>query len=198
MTGADKIISSIIEEAEKEAKDILAEATLKAEELKKESNRESGHKAKEILKEAKKTGEESKRRILAVYGLELKKELLAAKRSMLNEAYDKAFQRLLHLSKEEYLELMKKLLLKTVTTGDESVILSKEECYINREFLDTVNDELNLSGKEGKLKLSGEKAELKGGFILKSKDLSIDCSLETLIKELRDKTESLLAQILFG
>lgn len=198
LTGVEKLISSIIEEAQEEAEGTLAEANQKAEKLKQEINKAAEHNVKETLDNAHKNGTEKKKRMLAVYGLELRKELLTVKREALNEAYEKALIKLSQLNKEEYLALVKKLLLKIVSTGTESVSVSSEEKYIDAAFLDTVNAELKASGKAGDLKMSREKANIKNGFVLKQCGLIIDCSFDTLIKELRDSTESQVAQILFG
>ena len=198
MTGVEKIISSIIKEADIEAKDTLSEANKKAEKLKQEINKAAEHKVKEISDDAYKNGAENKKRMLAVYGLELRKELLMVKRNALDEVYEKALFKLSQLSKDEYLTLTKKLLLKAISTGTESVMVSREEKYIDAAFLDTVNAELKEKGKAGDLKMSSEKANIKNGFILHKGGLTIDCSFDMVMKELRDDTESQVAQILFG
>lgn len=198
MTGVEKLVESILEEANSEAKSILEDAQKKREQQQKKMQAAADHKAKEILDLANIQGEENKKRMLAVYGLELRKQQLKEKRILLDEAYAKALDSILNLPKEDYLKLVSKLLSDTVLTGSEEVILSTNEKFIDQAFLDGVNNALLSKGKKGALHFGKEKADIAGGFILEEGGLFINCSFEMVIKELRDSTETQVAQILFG
>jgi len=198
LTGVDKLIESILAEAKNKEKEIWDETRQKQELLKQKTQAEADKKTREILDEAAILGEENKKRLLAVYGLELRKEQLKQKRILLNEVYDRALESILNLPKDEYLKLTKKLLLTTVTTGKEEIIISRNEKYMDQAFLDGVNEELKQKGKAGALHFSTEKSDLAGGFMLQEGGLFINCSFEMVMSELRDNTESEAAQILFG
>lgn len=198
MTGVEKLVESILNEANSEAKNILAEAQQRKEHQHQKMQIAAENKTKEILNAAIKQGEENKKRMLAVYGLELRKEQLKEKRMLLDEVYAKAMHTIINLPKEEYLKLVSNLLLNTVSTGSEEVILSKNEKFIDLAFLNGVNKMLADNGKKGALHFGHEKADINGGFILVEGGLFVNCSFDMVIKELRDKTEMHTAQILFG
>ena len=198
MTGVEKLVESILDEANNEAKNIMAEEQQRKEQQRQKIQVAAEDKTKEIMDAAIKQGEEAKKRTLAVYGLELRKEQLKEKRILLDEVYAKALHTLLNLSKEEYIKLVSKLLLSAVSTGSEEVILSKNEKFIDQVFLDDVNKLLKSQGKKSALHFGKEKADIDGGFLLQEGGLFINCSFEMVIKELRDKTETQAAQILFG
>ncbi|MEL7609342.1 MAG: V-type ATP synthase subunit E family protein [Bacillota bacterium] len=197
MTGAEKLIESILDEAEKEALEISSQAQQKKEHSRQKLLAALEHRTSDILDQAHKDGRELKKRMLAVYGLELRKGLLREKRMLLDKAYEKALQRMSALPKEEYLSLVSKLLLDIVSTGREEIVIGENEKYIDADFVKGINSMLREKGKEGALSISGEKAAIQGGFILQEGGFVMNCSFETLIKELREKTETQAAQILF-
>jgi V/A-type H+-transporting ATPase subunit E len=198
LAGVEKLIESIIEEAEREAARISGETEQKKAHAKQKLAAAVERKTRDILENANKTGAEQKKRMLAVYGLELRKEQLTVKRAALEEAYQKALAALKGLGKDEYLALVKKILLNTVSTGKESVLIGSDEKHIDAAFIQGVNAELQQQGKTGALALSGKKAAITSGFILQEGGMAIDCSFDMLIKELRDETETQAANILFG
>ncbi len=198
MTGVEKLTKSIMDEAEAEAEITRHELLNKKEHARTKMLASVEFKTCEILDDANKQGAEKKKRMLAVYGLELRKTLLKAKREALDEAYEKALNELLSLPKGEYLAIVKKLLLKAVSTGDESVLVSPEEKHIDEAFLKGVNSELMAQGKAGKLHFGAKTTEIQSGFILQQGGLFIDCSFERTIMEMRESTETQTAKILFG
>jgi len=197
LSGVEKLTQSIIDEAEGEARAVFDHAKVHIEQGKQKMLHVIEKRKQDILAHAKKTGEEQKKRALAVYGLELRKDLLKAKRDALDTAYDKALEELLNLPKEQYLAHIKKLILTNISTGKETVLTSENEKYIDKAFLDGVNSALNGSGKAGMLSLA-KTSEVKSGFILQEGGLVVDCSFEMVVKALRETTETQAANILFG
>lgn len=197
MTGIQKLTQSILAEAESDARETLEKARQHIGELKQKMLHFVEHRQNEILSRAQKNGAEQKKRMLAVYGLELRKEQLSVKREALDEAYRKALDALSGLPREKYLNLAKKLLLESVSTGTETVFVSNTEKYIDEAFLSGVSAELKKQGKAGALKLE-KTGDIQNGFILQEGGLVINCSFERVLKELRDSTETQAAKILFG
>ena len=197
MTGVEKLTQSIIEEAETEVSDTLAKAQLHAGEARQRLLVAVEHKTNEILDAARKNGGEQKKRSLAVYGLEIRKEHLRVKRELLDEAYEKALSALVNLPRDGYLALVKKLLLDNICTGKETVLVSQDEKYLDEAFLNGIDEALKATGKEGRLSLD-KSADVKSGFVLQEGGLIINCSFDMVIKTLRESTETQAADILFG
>jgi len=193
--------------AEQVVEKILADAKAEAEKIKqqaKENDTAEQEKLNEQLKEhkkqtkilAKKAAEEKKAHLLAAARMALAKELLAEKRKILDELFEQARQKLLSLPDEQYSELMTKLMLDAVETGDEEVIVDHNENRINQEFIKQINRRLG-PGYKGNLRLSQQKNNLGGGFIFKRGKIKNNLSFEVLLARARKELEIELAKDLF-
>ena len=194
-------------DAEQVVEKILADAKAEAEKIKqqaKENDTAEQEKLNEQLKEhkkqtkilAKKAAEEKKAHLLAAARMALAKELLAEKRKILDELFEQARQKLLSLPDEQYSELMTKLMLDAVETGDEEVIVDHNENRINQEFIKQINRRLG-PGYKGNLRLSQQKNNLGGGFIFKRGKIKNNLSFEVLLARARKELEIELAKDLF-
>lgn len=189
----EKILSDAHAEAErikKAADEAQAEEQAKLDEQLSEYKKQTG-----VL--AQKAGEEKKAHLLAAARMDIAKQLLAEKRKILDEVFAQTRQQLEKLSDESYLKLMTKLMLEAVETGDEEVVIDSKEKRIDQKFIDSINQQLS-SGRKGKLKLSDEKTDLGGGFILKRGKIKVDVSIEVLLAQARRELETELAKGLFG
>ncbi len=195
-------------EAEQVVEKILADAKAEADKIKKEAEeKEAAELAKlteqldeykkqtEIL--AKKAGEDEKSHILAAARMDIAKEYLAEKRKILDEVFEQARRQLQNLPDEEYRALIKKLLLDTLETGDEEVVIDTNENRIDHKFIKEVNRELG-PGYKGNLRLSDQRLDLGAGFILKRGKIKTNVSLEVLLDQARKELEIELAKELFA
>ncbi len=87
-------------------------------------------------------------------------------------------------------------MLEAVETGDEEVIVDKNENRINQDLIDQVNQQLRSKGK-GSLKLSDQKQDIGAGFILKRGQIKTNVSLIVLLDQARKELEIDLAKELF-
>ncbi len=195
-------------EAEQVVEKILADAGAEAEKIKKEAQAKEAaeqDKLNEQLEEykkqtgilAKKAGEDEKSHILAAARMDIAKEFLAEKRKILDEVFEQARRQLQNLPDEEYRSLIKKLLLDTVETGDEEVVVDTNENRIDHEFIRQINRELG-PGYKGNLRLSDQRQDLGAGFILKRGKVKTNVSIEVLLEQARKELEIELAKELFS
>ncbi|MGI6190084.1 MAG: hypothetical protein ACOYI1_10250, partial [Caldicoprobacteraceae bacterium] len=77
MTGIEKIKQRILEDAQKEADEIIKAAQDKAQGLKENKEAEAGRLKKQLTKENLEAAREHKKRILTVAQLEMRKKVLA-------------------------------------------------------------------------------------------------------------------------
>jgi V/A-type H+-transporting ATPase subunit E len=194
-------------EAQQVVEKILADAKAEAERIKKAAaEKEAAEQANQAaeLKEykkqtkalAQKAGEDRKLHLLAGARMEAAKEFLAEKRKILEEVFSKAQEKFEKLSDEEYRKVMKKLMLEAVETGDEEVIVGKGEKRIDQDFIKQVNSEPGR-GCKGELRLSAEREDLGGGFILRRGKIKTNVSTEVLLAQARKELEIELAKELF-
>jgi len=194
---AEQVVSKILSEAQSQAYKIIGEAKAKfeAEQAALSEELAAYNKETEIL--AAEAGADKKSRMLAGGRMDLSKQYLAAKSTLLNKVFETAAEKIKALSDEKYTELMAGLMEKAVETGDECVIAGKEDKRINQELVKQVNRKLG-PGFKGKLELSGKKANIDGGFILQRGNVKTNVSIEVLISTARSELEMEIAEELFG
>jgi V/A-type H+-transporting ATPase subunit E len=196
-------------EAKQVVEKILADAKAEAEKIKKRTDaNEAAERAKlteqlneykkqtEIL--AKKAGEDEQSHILAAARMNIAKQLLAEKRKILDEVFEQARRQLQNLPENEYRSLCTRLMLEAVETGDEEVVIDKNEQRINQNLIYQVNQQLSSKGKgKSELKLSDQKQDIGAGFILKRGQIKTNVSLDVLLEQARKELEIDLVKELF-
>ena len=194
---AEQVVEKILADAENEAEKIKKQADEKAaaEQAKLNEQLSEYKKQTEIL--AQKAGQEKKAHLLAAARMDIAKEYLAEKRKILDEVFARAQTQLQNLPDEEYLKVCTRLMLEAVETGDEEVIVDKNEKRIDQKFIEQVNQKLG-SSRKGNLSLSSEKQNLGAGFILRRGRIKNNVSLEVLLTQARKELEIELAKKLFG
>jgi V/A-type H+-transporting ATPase subunit E len=194
--------------AEQVVDKILSEAKAKAETIVNDAKARAGQQAAELEQEikdfdaqtdvlAKAAAEDKLQRMLANARMANAKHLLAAKVALLDDVFEKAKHAVDQLPDERYLSLMTTLLKQAVETGDEEVIVGKNEQRIHESFIGKLNSELG-SGFKGNLRLSAQRADISGGFILSRGKVRMNAGTDVLIGSVRDTMETELAQMLFG
>ena len=194
---AQNVIDKILADAKAEAQRIIKEAEDKeaAEQAKLADQLKEYRNQTEIL--ADRAGKDEKSHILAAARMEIAGELLAEKIKILDEVFSRARQQLQNLPDDQYRRLMTALMLDAVQNGDEEVIVDKNENRIDQQFIDVANQQLGSSAK-GNLKLSDEKQDIEGGFILRSGRIKTNVSFDVLLNRARNELEIELAKELFG
>jgi V/A-type H+-transporting ATPase subunit E len=194
--------------AENVVEKILADARVEAEKIKKQAQeREAAEHARldEQLSRfqeqtqalARKAAEDERAHLLAAARMDIAKEYLAEKAKVLREVFEEARRRLQSLPEQEYRDLMVRLMAQAADTGEEEVVVSRNETRINQDLVNRVNQQLAAQGK-GHLKLSGEKAHINGGFILRRGRIKTNVSYDVLLDRARQDLEIQLAKELFA
>jgi V/A-type H+-transporting ATPase subunit E len=193
---AEQVVEKILADARAEAEKIKSEAKEKenAEQAKLDEQLSGYKKQTDII--AQKAGEDKKAHLLAAARMDIAKEFLAEKRKLLDEVFAQARQKLQSLPDAEYIKLMTKLLLDAVETGDEEVIIDKNEKRIDQKFIKQINRQLG-PGYKGNLRLSEQRENLGAGFILKRGKIKNNISIEVLLAQARKELEIELAKELF-
>ena len=184
----EAIVERIVSDAEAEAREILraaeekaaaiaAEASAQAEKMRAETEAEVTERAGSI-----RAGREASAR------LDGAKILLAEKRRVI-DSYEQARDELASLSEKEFLKLTERLLKEYAEEGDE-IVFSKLYGYTDAVSKFPVV-------KERKLKISDERADVRGGFWLRGKTSDKDLSFASMLRADREIYQSEIAQELF-
>jgi len=193
---AQQVIDKILADAKNEADKIKKEAgqSQASEQAGFDKELAAYNKQSEVL--AKKAGEDKKAHLLASARMDIAKDYLAEKRKILDEIFGQAQLQLQNLPDDEYRDLMAKLMLDAVETGDEEVIVDPNEKRIDEKFIEQINGKLS-GGTKGNLKLSNEKQDIGAGFILKRGKIKNNVSAAVLFGQARKELEIELAKELF-
>ena len=194
--GAEQVVEKILTEARQGAEKINAEAKEKLAHQQEELGKKLEEYRDQTKRLAGQAAEEKRLRLLAAARLDLRKENLAAKRRLLDEVFTSAGRKLKEMGDDEYRELMSRLIIKAAQTGDEEIIVGRNESRINAELIEQINYKLGSNNK-GNLKLSKNKGSFDIGFVLRRGKIKVNVTLPVLLAQARDKLEIELAKELF-
>ena len=194
---AEQVIEKILTDARAQAEKIKKESEEKQAAEQAKSNQQLSEHKKQTDTLAQKAAEDKKMHLLAAARMDIAKQHLTEKRKILDEVFDQAREQLQNLPDDEYRQLMTKLMLEAVETGDEEVIVDTNESRINQDLIDQVNARLNDFGK-GNLTFSDQRQDIGAGFILKHERIKTNVSLQVLLAKTRKQLEIELANDLFG
>jgi V/A-type H+-transporting ATPase subunit E len=192
---ANQVVEKILAEAAAEAEKIKAEADEKIKGLRAAGQEELSKYRKETERLARTAGEERKATILASSRIAIAKEMTETKRNLLDTTIEKAGQQIKNLDNKEYLSIMENLILRAVKTGNEEVVIGRNERHIDENFIRNINQK--LAGK-GNLRIAPDRADIEAGFILRQNRIRVNASLNVMLKVAAWQLESRLAEQLFG
>jgi len=194
----EKILERIEREAQNEVDRIKSRASATADEILKKAEAETAALKAQTLEDAKSNAEQRKERIISTANLDLRKANLAEKQNAIDAAFREAVENLVNIDDAKYQEILKNMILASVETGQEEIILSKrDKANMGEKLLEEINQQLIARGKEGNLTLSQDTYDILGGFVLRRGKIELNSSFETLFKSSREELESDVSKILF-
>ncbi len=193
MDGMERIRESILAEAKAQGESIIEETEKKIKAMEKQAVKQAEENTQNRLARAEVEAEEAQRRMLSMAELDLKKQSLGVKQSLIDQVFEKALDRLKTLPEEKYINMMASVLKNAdLKGGEELIVPSEDRAKFQGGLLEKLNNKLGF-----KLKLSEESRNMQGGFIVKVNGVEINNSFETLLRMEREKIETEIAEILF-
>jgi len=194
----DDILKKITEDAEEEASRMMLEAEVRAGGIIEEAEKEASEKSRKDLLRAEAETEEERRRIMALERLEARRSLLMAKQEAVDEVYVKVLESLYNLSDDEYLGFVRRSVMETVETGEETLLISPNDRErITPEFLGQLNSELEKRGLPGSLKMEIVDSDLDGGVMLRGEGTEVNLTFAQILESIKEEVELEVIAILF-
>ena len=194
MNGIEKITQRIASDAQAEVDCILGDARDEAGRIAANYRAQADAEAAELAAKNEKAAAEREERLVSAAQMEARKVQLAAKQEMVEKAYIQALDKLCALPEEQYVAILADLLVKASSNGKEEAVFSQEDRErVGEAAVAKANE---LSGKQ--LRLSDETQPIRGGFILKDKNVEVNCTFETLVRLQKAETAGAVAQKLFA
>ena len=193
MKGIEKITQLIQTEAQSEIDSVLANARREAETVASRYQARAEAEAAELAAKNEKAAAEREERLVSAAQMEARKVRLAAKQEMVEKAYIRALEKLCSMPQEQYVDVLADLLLQASTTGTEEVVFSqKDREHAGKAAVEKAN---KASGK--KLTVAQETRPIQGGFILRSGNVEVNCTFDTLVRLQKAETAGAVAKKLF-
>lgn len=196
MSGIDKIINTILEDARNDANVTADETQKQIDKMKSKIQAEVADEIGEIDRQANKRGVEIEMREKTMMELEVRRNSLKVKRMMINQAFDRAYAYLCDLDDPAYSDLVVSLLVSAAESGNELVVPGKDN-RVQQAHVDAANQQLAANGKSGELTLASEAGSFVGGFILSQGGIETNVTFDMLVKQRKASLENTVADMLF-
>lgn len=199
MNGIEKISARLISDAQVEIDAVKAEASRHCAAILAEYEEKAAQVYARSMERGRAECATRAERMAAAADMEQRKAVLAFKQEMVGEAFARAARVLAELPKDEYIDFLARMMAEAAVTGREEVCLSERDALaVGAEALRRANALIKARGGTGSLSLCGEKADIPGGFIMRSGNIEVNCATDTLVQLKRAALSSQVAEILFS
>lgn len=194
--NAQAILDQIAVDAQASAARIREEAAARAEEMKAASRAKIEGMHEALVAQARKDGDELGERMVRMAGLEARKELLAQKRALLDEAFLRARAGLSAKPVAQKRAFFLRQIARAAR-GDEALAVSANADWLDGAFLADANAALAAAGKPGQLSLAADRPAACEGVVLRQNGTEVRCTFEAMVDEARSALEQQAAATLF-
>ena len=191
MSGLDKILEYITQEANAEADKIIASAQEEAAAIISSEKKKADDQSAAIMKQAESDAAAQATRIESAAQMKEKRILLQAKQDKIDEVFAQAKEQLLGLDDEKYFEMIQKMIQKYASGESGQIKFSQRD-------LDRIPAALKEQLEDTGLLVSSEPADIDGGFILSYGDIEENCSIDVLISESKETLQDKISETLFN
>lgn len=197
--GAETIVKKINQKAAAEAEEIRAAGGERAKELQKKLLSAADEKAGRIMENAQKEADAIRHREKLNASLDARKNTLSEKRSLVDEVFERALDRLCDLENKEWEALMERLVMEECLPGKVKLHAAQRDIdRLGAPLLIKWSGALSLKyGSPCVLTLCREPAKFRGGLLFEGTNCDIDASFESLLRDLREAREQEVASLLF-
>lgn len=193
--SSQALIDKILETANSEAEQITDEIIQRAAENEKTMLEKAEAEVARIKKDSAEKCAQIKRISELTSGLEARKARLHARRTVLEEAFDQAYNAMLSQPDDKRLEYIKKLIKKYAPSPRLTVRLSEKDLPLIDKTAEA--DIKAALGADADVRFEADKT-VKGGVYLSSQLSDVDATLDQIFDELHDRYEAEADRILFS
>lgn len=194
MTGLEKIIDRIQQDADNTINGIRSKSEAQCKALLSEAESE----VQVLLLKGKADADKKYNDIIAraqsAASLEERKIMLSAKQEIISTMISNTLNSLLNLPEDKYFTLIYKFIERYSLNSDGVISFNKADLKrLPADFADKAN-----AVSKGVLTLGADPVEIDGGFILSYGGVDVNCSISSLINDNSEKISDSVAQLLFA
>ncbi len=195
----EKLLERISEDARAEGERLLAEAEEEAAGIAREGEEEALRSAEAIRSAYRERGERERTRIMSKALTESRAAYLSVQEEIFEEVFAAAAREFASLPEERYRDWLKRMILANAGEGVAEVVAAPyDRKLLSTGLLEEVNKALREGGGGRELVLSEQEAAFERGVILKGERYANNLSLQAVLRELRERHEEEVLNILFG
>ncbi len=183
ISDAKLVEETSVKNAEKSMEEIISKARIEAEEIMKQT-------AEKCIKDA----ESLKGRKVSAAELQARKMILGAKQEAIQKSFDLALEKLKSMPEDKYLNYLTEEIIKIPANEGIIILNQRDRDKIGEKLIKAVNQRLNVQ----RYKLSDNTINASGGFLLRSGNIEINNTFETLLNSIKDDLTSEVANALFS
>jgi V/A-type H+-transporting ATPase subunit E len=197
MTGLEKILKVIEDDANAHAKEIISEAQKEADKIIEAAKQEADKKCSEMTAKTDADVQAIVSRSESAAALQEKKKILDAKQQIISNVITKARNSLAGLSDSEYIDIILKMVQKYAHNKEGIILFSQtDKKRLPADMSSKIS--IALAGKTGAtLVVSEGTTPIDGGFILKYGDIEENCSFDALFSSAKEELSDQVNAILF-
>ncbi len=197
MTGLEKILKTIQEEAQASADAIISQAKQEAAEILAAANKEAELKSAIIAEKSEADVKDVISRAESAAALLERKLLLDTKQTIINGIIGKARNRLAELSDAEYTDIILAMVKKYAHNRKGRLLFPEtDRKRLTKDFPERLREALSQK-QEASLSIEEEALSFEGGFLLIYGDVEENCSFDALFAEGRDNLQDKVNALLF-
>ena len=197
MTGLDKMINQILDEANSSAEKILEDARTSAEKIMDEAREEVKNMQKDSEKKTEAEIRNYKDRVISSSDLRRRTSLLEAKQELITAVVDRAYAVFVQKSGDEYFQIIREMLKKYALPQSGEIFFSQSDLEQMPAGFEQEIQEIAAS-VGGMLSLSKEAKNLDGGFILAYGGIEENCSFKAMFASRKDELQDQVQRVLFS
>ncbi len=203
--GANKIVSSIMSDAQSKADVIIQEAEKEAALILEQGEKDAVLEKEKILENAEKQSKMKYQQLISEAKMNSRRAELEAREELIEKAFQDAEAKLNEIastSSEEYLNSLKKIIEEAsieIGGGDLILSLKEEDVAKIKDSIQAIEKEVEAkSGNKTKMEI-GENIRTIGGAVVKTKngDIEINNTIEARMQRFKKSLRSEVAGILF-
>ena len=197
MTGLDKMISQIQDEAKAEAESRLAAAREEAEKLTAQAAAEGEAMGEALVQQAEEDASRYLDRVRSSADMKRRMAILQAKQEVIAEVLEKAYERLDSLEEAAYFDLIRRLLAQYAQPLDGEICFSERD---RKRLPSGFERELAkiAAAKGGSLRLGSGTAGIENGFVLTYGGIEENCTFRALFDSRKEALQDAVRRVLFS
>ncbi|MCK9150985.1 V-type proton ATPase subunit E [Methanobacterium alcaliphilum] len=205
-SGADKIVSSILSDAQREADEIIQKAESEAASILDDGQQKALVEKEKILEDAKKQSSMKYQQIISESKMNARRAQLEAREELIEEAFKEAMEELKKIadtSSDEYKQSLAEIIKEAAVEiggGDLTVHIKSEDVDKIKDSLGKIQSDVESSTGASTTLEIGENVETIGGAVLKTKNgqIEVNNTIEARMLRFKKNLRSEVAKVLFN